>query len=61
MNDANSYTILYINEKIISDKSELSYTHCKKLEGESYEDMIKREGLENVQYVYLGIIFPIYS
>ncbi len=59
MNDTNSYTIIYSHEKILSPDTQLSYTYSSTLSGESKLDMIKREGLTNIHFVFNGHLEPV--
>ena len=59
MNDTNSYTIIYSHEKILSLDTQVSHLHTTLLPGESKLDMIKREGLENIHFVFNGHLDPV--
>ena len=59
MNDTNSYTVVYSHEKILSPDTQVSHLHTALLPGESKLDMIKREGLESVHFVFNGHLEPV--
>ena len=59
--ESNSYkfTVIYSHEKILSSDTQVSHLHTTLLPGEPKLDMIKRERLENVHFVFNGHLEPI--